>query len=108
MDGQPITPWFAWASRELAHAASRLGLAAPSFRSPPAVAGVDRTLRRRADGGGAIVAVRLWGRPFDAIREDMVEGVLAANGVRQRSVEADRLRSRLVEVVPVPEERRAA
>ena len=108
MDEQPITPWFSWAGRSLAHAAARLGLVAPSFRSPPAVPGVDRTLRWQLDGGGAVVAVRLWGRPFAAIRADMVDGVLAANGVVRGSVEAARLRSLLEEVVPVPEERRAA
>jgi hypothetical protein len=108
VDVQPITPWFSWASRELAHAAVRLGMVAPSFRSPPAVPGVDRTLRWQLDGGGAVVAVRLWGRPFDAIRADMVAGVLAANGIVRGSVEASRLRSLLEEVVPVPEERRAA
>jgi hypothetical protein len=109
VDEQPITPWFAWASRDLAKAAARLGLVAPSFRSPPAVPGVDRTLRRRHhDGGGAVVAVRLWGRSFADIRADMVDGVLAANGLPQGSVEAARLRALLEEVVPVPGERRAA
>lgn len=108
VDAQPITPWFSWASRELAHAAVRFGMVAPSFRSPPAVPGVDRTLRWQLDGGGAVVAVRLWGRTFAAIRSDMVAGVLAANGVRPGSAEAARLRSLLEEVVPVPEERRAA
>ena len=108
MDVQPITPWFSWASRELAHAAARLGLVAPSFRSPPAVPGVDRTLRWQVDGGGAVVAVRLWGRPFAVIRADMIAGVLAANAVPRGSVEAARLRSLLEGVVPVPEQREAA
>ena len=107
MDEQPITPWFSWASRALAHAAVRLGMVAPSFRSPPAVPGVDRTLRWQHDGG-AVVAVRLWGRTFAAIQADMIAGVLAANGVARGSVEAARLRSLLEEVVPVPEGRRAA
>ena len=108
MDEQPITPWFSWASRTLAHAAGRLGMVAPSFRSPPAVPGVDRTLRWQLDGGGAVVAVRLWGRSFAAIRADMVAGVLAANGVVAGSAEAARLRALLEEVVPVPEARKAA
>jgi hypothetical protein len=55
-----------------------------------------------------VVAVRLWGRSFAAIRADMVDGVLAANGVTRGSVEAARLRSLLEDVVPVPEGRRAA
>jgi hypothetical protein len=108
MAEQPITPWFSWASRELAHAAERLGLAAPSFRSPPAVPGVDRTLRWQLDGGGAVVAVRLWGRAFHAIRADMIAGVLAANAVPRGSVEEARLRSLLEEVAPVPEREVAA
>ncbi|HVF31915.1 MAG TPA: hypothetical protein VM933_02660 [Acidimicrobiales bacterium] len=108
VDVQPITPWFSWAGRELAYAAVRLGLVAPSFRAPPAVPGVDRTLRWQLDGGGAVVAVRLWGRSFSAIRADMVAGVLAANGFVRDSVEEGRWRSVLEEVVPVPEERRAA
>ena len=108
VDAQPITPWFSWASRELAHAAVRLGMVAPSFRSPPAVPDVDRTLRWHPDDGGAIVAVRLWGRSFTDIRADMVAGVLAANGVAEGSAEVGRLRALLKEVVPVPEERCAA
>lgn len=109
MDGQPITPWFGWASRELAHACGRLGLVAPSFRSPPSVPGVDRTLRwQPGDDGGAVVAVRLFGRSFEAIRADMVDGVLAANRLRRGSARADQLRALLEEVVPVPEGRRAA
>lgn len=105
---QPITPWFARASRELAHACHGLGLVAPSFRSPPAVPGVDRTLRRSADGGGVVVAVRLWGRELTAIRADMVDGVLAANDVPDGSDAAARLRAVLEEVTPVPERREAA
>ena len=34
--------------------------------------GVDRTLRRR--GGGAVVSVRLRGRPWPAVLADMIEG----------------------------------
>ena len=104
----PITPWFGWASLELAHACGRLGLAAPSFRSPPAVPGVDRTLRRQPDGGGAVVAIRLWGRSFAAIRADMVDGVLAANRVARGSRDGDRLRELLEEVVSLPAGRKAA
>jgi hypothetical protein len=104
----PITPWFGWASHELAHACGRLGLVAPSFRSPPAVAGVDRTLRRQPDGGGVVVAIRLWGRSFAAIRADMVDGVLAANGVARGAPAGDELRALLEEVVPLPEGRVAA
>jgi hypothetical protein len=106
----PISPWFGWASRELSHACGRLGLVAPSFRSPPAVAGVDRTLRRQsvADGGGVVVAIRLWGRPFAAIRADMVDGVLAANGVPRGSRRGTTLAAALEEVVSLPSSGREA
>jgi hypothetical protein len=87
---------FSTAARLLAAEARRLGLTAPGFRSPPRGAGVDRSIRRFT-GGGAVVAVRLRGRPVEAVLADMVDGVLAAN-----SVEADRLeevRAALVDAV---------
>ncbi len=62
----------------LSAAARAGGLEAPTFRSPPRILHVDRTLRRRA-GASPTVAVRLGGRPFAAVVADMVEGVLAAN-----------------------------
>lgn len=63
----------------------------PSFRCPPRLVGVDRTIRRRADG--AIVSVRLRGRPIVAVLADMIEGVVVANGLKPPA--ADRLRSDL-------------
>ncbi len=101
----PITPWFAWSSKELGLACSRLGLEAPAFRSPPSVPGADRTLRR-IPGGRATVAVRLWGRSFVAIRADMIEGVLAANA--GAIADADAVRRLLEDFVPVPGADRAA
>jgi hypothetical protein len=53
--------------------------------------GVDRTLRRRGDG--AIVSVRLRGRPWVAVLADMIEGVVVAN--RLAPPDSDRLRSDL-------------
>jgi len=69
---------FAAAARSLGSAARQRGLAVPAFRSPPRLVGVDRSLRRRADGA-VVVAVRLRGRPWVAVLADMVEGVVAAN-----------------------------
>jgi hypothetical protein len=69
-----------------------LGLDPPAFRSPPRLLGVDRTIRRRADGG-TVVAVVLRGRPWPAILADLVEGVVAANGLA--GAEADRARKAL-------------
>ena len=69
---------FADAARRLADECRARGLLVPAFRSPPAVAAAQRTLRRRPDGG-VVVAVRVRGRPMPSVVADMVEGVLAAN-----------------------------
>ena len=58
---------------------------------PPRLVGVDRTLRRR--GSGAIVSVRLRGRPWHAVLADMIEGVVAVN--RLAPPAADRVRADL-------------
>jgi hypothetical protein len=82
---------FASAARTLTREARRRGLIGPSFRCPPRLVGVDRTIRRRGDG--AIVSVRLRGRPWVAALADMIEGVIVAN--RLVPPHADRLRSEL-------------
>jgi hypothetical protein len=73
------TTRFAFAARVLAQAARTHGLRAPSFRSPPRLVGADRTLLRRA--GGPTVAIRVRGRAWVPVLSDMVEGVVAANGL---------------------------
>jgi hypothetical protein len=82
---------FAAAARRLGAAARGVGLTPPAFRCPPRVAGANRTIRRYP--GGAVVAVRLRGRPFEAATADMVDGVLAANRVPE--ADASRLRAAL-------------
>jgi hypothetical protein len=82
---------FASAARTLTREARRRGLVGPSYRCPPRLVGVDRTIRRRS--GGAIVSVRLQGRPWAAVLADMIEGVVAAN--RLGPPQSDRLRSEL-------------
>jgi hypothetical protein len=82
---------FAEAARLLADQIRPLRLVAPAFRSPPRIPG-DRSIRRRADGGST-VAVRYRGRPWPAVLGDMVEGVVAANGLS--GAEADAVRTRL-------------
>ncbi len=78
----------------------------------PAVPGVNRTMRRLPGEVGAPasahVLVRLWGRSLEAIRADMIEGVLAANGFAGDGSEATEVRRTLLEVVPLPEQTRAA
>lgn len=69
---------FAGTARRLAVAARARGLDAPGFRTPPRQAGCDRTIRRYPDGT-ALVAVRVTGRPWDDVVDDLVSGVLALN-----------------------------
>jgi hypothetical protein len=83
---------FADAVRTLAATAREAGLVVPSFRSPPGVPGVARTLRRRPDGS-VQVAVAMAERPWAAVQADMVEGFVVAN--RLAGPDADGLRRRL-------------
>ena len=82
---------FASAARTLTSEARRCGLVGPSFRCPPRLVGVDRTIRRRPDG--AIVSVRVRGRPWPAVLADMIEGVVVTN--RLGPPRSDRLRTEL-------------
>ena len=70
---------FAGAARDLARAARLRGLEVPSFKSPPRLAGYNRTIRRNARG--TTVAITLRGRPWAAVLADMVEAVVVANGL---------------------------
>lgn len=90
---------FANAARRLTRAAVRRGLVGPSYRCPPRLVGLDRTIRRRApaEGGGAVVSVRVRGRPREAVLADMIEGVVATNSLV--SPDADRVRTELWSVV---------
>lgn len=75
----------------MARVARAEGLVVPGFRSPPKIVGAQRTLRRHA--GGAVVAVQVRGRPWFAVAADMIEGVVAVNGLQPP--DADRLRTAL-------------
>jgi hypothetical protein len=83
---------FANAARVLGREARRRGLVAPSYRCPPRIVGVDRSVRR-LDAGHVVVAVQLKGRPWLAVLGDMIEGVLVAKGLQPP--QADRLRTEL-------------
>lgn len=87
---------FAATVRALAVEARSLGLDVPGFRSPPRLEGADRSLRRRP-GAPPAVAVRLAGRPFEAVVVDMVEGVVVANGLAGPRAAA--ARARLLQVL---------
>lgn len=93
MGGMSTTAEFAAAARMIARVARRRGLVGPSFRCPPRLVGVDRTIRRRGDG--AVVSVRVRGRPWPAVLADMIEGVVVANGLAPP--QSDRLRTELWE-----------
>lgn len=88
MEGSALR--FAAVARTLSEAARASGLSTPSFRSPPGLADVQRSLRRRR--GSVTVAVRLRQRPWPAVVADMVEGVVVANGLEGSA--ADRARAR--------------
>lgn len=98
----PSTADFATAARTLTREARRHGLVGPSFRCPPRLVGVDRTIRRRGDG--AVVSVRVRGRPWAAVLADMIEGVVVAN--RLDPPESDRLRADLWSACDYPTQKR--
>lgn len=74
---------FAESARRLSEAARRDGQAAPGFRSPPRAPGCHRSIRRRRNGE-AVIAVQVKDRPPVAVLADMVDGVIAANGLTGR------------------------
>jgi hypothetical protein len=82
---------FAAAVQALARSTRALGLTMPGFRSPPRLVGVQRSIKRFP--GGATVAVVVRGRPWGAVQSDLVEGVVAANGLQGPA--ADRARAAL-------------
>jgi hypothetical protein len=87
---------FAAAARTLGHACRSADLVVPGFRSPPRLAGAQRSLRRQGDGG-ATVSVHLRGRPWLAVLGDMIEGVVATN--RLTGAEADRCRTAMWQAI---------
>lgn len=82
---------FAAAARTLAREARRRRLIGPSYRSPPRLVGVDRSIRRR--GTGVVISVAIKDRPWVAVLSDMIEGVVVANGLAPPV--SDRLRHEL-------------
>jgi hypothetical protein len=89
---EPTSLRFARIARRLTEAAGAQGLRAPTFRSPPRVPGVTRTIRRGAGDAGS-VSVVLRGRPWAAVTADMIEGTIVAN--RLSGVAADGARAAL-------------
>jgi hypothetical protein len=82
---------FAGTARWLASAAHARGLAAPGFRTPPRQAGCNRTIRRYPDGT-CLVAVKVKGRLWDDVVDDLIAGILLVNdlhGARAAEVRFD-------------------
>ena len=94
---------FSSAVRAVADEARQMGLMVPAFRSPPGIAGADRTIRRGQ--GTLVVAIRIRGRTFADVVADVVEGVLVANSIGRAS--DLRVRRRLLAAVQ-PVSRQAA
>jgi hypothetical protein len=86
---------FANAARLIGREARRRGLVSPSYRSPPRIVGVDRSLRRYDKG--VVVSVQLKARPWMAVLGDMIEGVVVANLLQPP--QSDRVRNELWQVV---------
>ena len=102
MDTVP-TIRFADLARRLGAAARAAGLVVPAFRTPPRCPGVPRTIRRLP--GGPVVAVVVRGRPVDDVLADMIDGVLAANGLAGAGVA--QVRAALLSAVIAPAVRAA-
>jgi len=83
---------FARTVQALGVAARSLDLIVPGFRSPPRLVGVQRSIKRWP-AGRSTVAVVVRGRPWAAVQSDLIEGVIAANGLE--SPAADRARADL-------------
>jgi hypothetical protein len=69
---------FAATARLLTKAIRTLDLRVPGFRSPPRVAGSNRSVRWAADGS-ATISVALRDRPWLGVVADMIDGVVVAN-----------------------------
>jgi len=87
---------FAATVRTLSTAARARDLVVPGFRTPPRVAGAERTLRRRPDGN-ATVAVSVKDRPYQAVVADLIEGIVVVNDLQ--GIAATRVRTGLWEEV---------
>ncbi|MBO58837.1 MAG: hypothetical protein VX797_08355 [Actinomycetota bacterium] len=70
---------FAETARIIGQVARKHNLAVPTFRSPPRIEEVHRSIRRGNDF--SVVSVSFNDRPYNAVISDMIEGVLVANSL---------------------------
>ena len=72
---------FAAIGRVLTDQALALGIPAPSFRSPPRIPGVRRSVTRNRDDS-ITVSVIVSRRPLSAVIADMIDGLVLASGLK--------------------------
>ena len=72
---------FAAVGRVLTDQALACGVTAPSFRSPPRIPGVRRSVTRNRDDS-ITVSVIVSRRPLSAVIADMIDGVVLSSGLR--------------------------
>lgn len=72
---------FAAIGRVLTDQALTLGVSAPSFRSPPRIPGVRRSVTRNRDGS-VTVSVIVSRRPLSAVVADMIDGLVLTSGLK--------------------------
>lgn len=77
VDGSTSAADFSECVRIVLAVARHLQLDTPVFRSPPRIAGVDRSIQRRDKS--TVVAIRRDDRPSAAVQADIIEGVVVAN-----------------------------
>lgn len=80
-DGSRSLLFATWV-RVVATAARAKGLDVPGYRSPPRVAGRDRTIRGTpGEASGCTVAVRIEDRPAIDVALDLIDGLAWANDI---------------------------
>ena len=101
---------FAAVGRVLTDQALAQGVTAPSFRSPPRIPGVRRSVTRNRDDS-ITVSVIVSQRPLSAVIADMIDGVVLTSGLRADEARAlydtlwTRSHSWLLGVAPATESR---
>jgi hypothetical protein len=95
---------FSHVARRLGAATRAAGLVVPAFRTPPRLESANRTIRRLP--GGPVVAVRIKERTFAQVVGDLVDGVIAANGLDAHT--ATRVRTSLLAALDLGGDARAA
>ena len=78
-NGEMTSFIFSETARVIGQVARNHKLSVPTFRSPPRIEEVHRSIRRGLDF--SVVSVSYKERPSSAVISDMIEGVLVANSL---------------------------